>query len=186
MNGVSATTPLWVPLIVAALGVVGSAATAWFTQRLAKRREDERWLREREVDEIRWSRDKADRLRERRVVLYIDLAEYVQRRQSSIPVITDSVGDTGHITQPDDLIHPYRLTARAKLLAPRAVVDAWAAFDRAEDALLWEFTQEPDGTNYSGESYLNVDNKSVQEVIRTAQDVSNALRAAINDADPPE
>jgi hypothetical protein len=42
-------TPLWVPLLVAAVGVAGSVTAALLTQRASRHREDERWRREREV-----------------------------------------------------------------------------------------------------------------------------------------
>ena len=56
-----ATTPLWVPLAVAALGVVGSFGAAFFTRRWADRREDQRWSREREAETTRWQREQDDR-----------------------------------------------------------------------------------------------------------------------------
>jgi hypothetical protein len=56
-----ATTPLWVPLAVAVTGVLGTLSAAVFTQIWAARREDKRWIRDREVEEERWQREKVER-----------------------------------------------------------------------------------------------------------------------------
>jgi hypothetical protein len=54
----SAQVPLWVPIIVGALGFAGVISA----QLIAGRREDRRWSREVEKDELRWERE---RVRER-------------------------------------------------------------------------------------------------------------------------
>ena len=55
----SATTPLWVPLTIAAAGLVTTMGAAVLTQRLADRRERatrrEQWLRD---DSVRWQQDR--------------------------------------------------------------------------------------------------------------------------------
>jgi hypothetical protein len=178
----SSTTPVWVPVLVAAFGVAGTAATAWFTQRASKRREDERWAREREADEIRWARAKVEELRERRVALYVDIAEYVQRRESTIEAVTDAEGIVSgrdHL----DVAHPDRLSARVKLLAPADVARSWAAFVEAEEALMWVGVEDPDGYDRNGHPYLNPDNKVVADVTRTATEVHASLRNAMKDPD---
>jgi hypothetical protein len=50
-------TPLWVPLVVAAAGLVGTLGGVWLTQRRADRREEVAWNRERERERERWERE---------------------------------------------------------------------------------------------------------------------------------
>jgi hypothetical protein len=56
-----ASTPVWVTLLVAALGVAGGVATAILTRRGADKRENQRWQREREAEEARWQREQEER-----------------------------------------------------------------------------------------------------------------------------
>jgi hypothetical protein len=177
----TSSTPLWVPLLVAVVGVGGSIASGWLTQHAGRRRDDERWRREREVDDIRWRRDKTDRLRELRISLYIDLADYVQRRQSSIEAVTDQWGNILR-TSPDGLAHPQRLSARVKLLASQNVRNAWTQFEHAEDLLLYELHEDPDGMHQGG-PYLKPDNEHVNAVVQTADVMHKALRGAMSDPD---
>jgi hypothetical protein len=178
----STSTPLWVPIAVAAIGVAGAITAAWLTQRASTRREDERWRRERDVDEIRWQREKAERLRELRVTLYVDLAEYIQRREASLEVVTDDVGVT-KVKGPDDLVHPQRLTARVKLLAPASVIAGWAAFEAAEDRMLWELYEGSPNYTPNGEPYFDPDDAIVADVRRTISEIQLALRTAMNNLD---
>lgn len=50
----SAQVPLWVPIAVAVLGLVGVISA----QLIAGRREDRRWRREQEREELRWQRER--------------------------------------------------------------------------------------------------------------------------------
>jgi len=56
-----ATTPLWVPLAVAGAGVLGTLSAVIFSQIWSAKREDQRWLRDREVEETRWQREQVER-----------------------------------------------------------------------------------------------------------------------------
>lgn len=71
------SAPLWVPVLVAMLGVGGTLAAALLTQRHASRREDHRWERERlkERDLLEAQRDDEHRqwLRDKRHELYSEL-----------------------------------------------------------------------------------------------------------------
>ena len=55
------TTPLWVPIVVAGIGVAGTLtagiAGGLITQRWADRRDDKTWQRERLREQERWLRD---------------------------------------------------------------------------------------------------------------------------------
>jgi hypothetical protein len=70
------STPLWVPLVVAGLGVLGTLAGgivgSVLTQRRADRREDKAWGREREREQERWAREDEARTFEHRRQAYLD------------------------------------------------------------------------------------------------------------------
>jgi hypothetical protein len=55
------TTPLWVPLVVAVIGLVATIVGVIITQRRSDRREKIAWERERERERERWAREDAAR-----------------------------------------------------------------------------------------------------------------------------
>jgi hypothetical protein len=57
----AASTPLWVPLVVAIVGVLGTLAAAVFSQIWSRRLDEHRWKREREAEELRWKREQDER-----------------------------------------------------------------------------------------------------------------------------
>jgi hypothetical protein len=70
------STPLWVPLVVAGIGVVGTLAGgvvgSILTQRRADRREEKAWARERERDREERAREDEARTFEHRREAYLD------------------------------------------------------------------------------------------------------------------
>jgi hypothetical protein len=73
------TTPLWVPLVVAVLAVLGTLAGVVFTQVWNSRLEERRWTREN--DRLREARAREDRNRtyEHRRAAYVDFLQEVER-----------------------------------------------------------------------------------------------------------
>lgn len=73
------TIPIWVPLVVAGLGVLGTIAGTLsgvlLTQKRSDRRERESWERERKREHERWAREDALRTFERRREAYEDFYE---------------------------------------------------------------------------------------------------------------
>lgn len=73
------TIPLWVPLVIAALGVVGTIvgtiAGVLITQRRSDRREDQAWTRERERERELWAREDQLRTFEQRRESYVAFYE---------------------------------------------------------------------------------------------------------------
>ena len=69
------TTPLWVPLVVAAIGLLGTfsgtIAGVLITQRRSDRREGLTWERERQRERDLWAREDALRTFEQRRDAYI-------------------------------------------------------------------------------------------------------------------
>lgn len=57
----SSGTPVWVVLVVAAMGVVGTLAAAVIAQVLSGRREARQWERQRAHEQARWDHERADR-----------------------------------------------------------------------------------------------------------------------------
>jgi hypothetical protein len=70
------TTPLQVPLVVAGLGLIGTAfgalGGAWLTQRRADRREELNWNRDLEREQARWAREDTARTFEYRRKAYVN------------------------------------------------------------------------------------------------------------------
>ncbi|MEU4639588.1 hypothetical protein [Micromonospora sp. NPDC023814] len=170
------------PIVVAAVGVGGTVTAAWLTQRASKKREDERWRREREVDEIRWQRERADRLRELRIKLYVDLAEYSQNFEATLGAVTDELG-INKSRGPDDLIHHEKLTAQVKLLAPKPVRDAWYQLRRSEEDLYWELHEGSPNHTPQGQPYLDADSQFIIGIHRDLAELQFNLRAAMADPD---
>ncbi|MFF0122939.1 hypothetical protein ACFYP0_12105 [Micromonospora arida] len=177
-----ATTPLWVPIVVAAAGVGGTVTAAWLTQRASKKREDERWLREREIDDIRWQRERADRLRELRIKLYVDLAEYSQNFEEALSAVTDELGIT-KARGADGLIHHEKLTAQVKLLAPKSVRDAWYRLRQSEESVYWELYEGSPNHTPQGQPYLDADSQFIIGIHRDLSELQSCLRAAMADPD---
>jgi hypothetical protein len=73
------TTPLWVPIAVAGVGVLGTIVAGItgivMTQRRADRRDDRIWARERERERERWAREDEARTFEHRRESYADFYE---------------------------------------------------------------------------------------------------------------
>lgn len=76
------STPLWVPLVVAGIGVAGTltagVAGGLITQRWSDRRESNAWAREREREREHWSREDEARTFEHRRQAYVDFYEAVK------------------------------------------------------------------------------------------------------------
>jgi hypothetical protein len=83
---VTASIPLWVPLVVAVLGLIGTAGGAIagviITQRRSDARENASWQRERERERERWAREEAARTFDLRREAYTEFytAVSAQRR----------------------------------------------------------------------------------------------------------
>jgi hypothetical protein len=89
---VGATTPIWVPLAVAVLGLLatagGAIAGVLITQRRSDRREDMAWSRERERKRERWARDDAARKFELRRSAYVEFYEAAQAQRTELVNVT--------------------------------------------------------------------------------------------------
>jgi hypothetical protein len=81
-HGWMSTTPSWLPLAVAGIGVVGTlaggVAGALIAQRWADRRDDKAWARERAREHERWRREDEARTFEHRRAVFEDFYEAVK------------------------------------------------------------------------------------------------------------
>jgi len=69
------STPLWVSLVVAALGLVSTVVGIVVTQIMANRRERASWQRDTDREEQRWRREDQTRTFEHRHVAYVEFYE---------------------------------------------------------------------------------------------------------------
>jgi hypothetical protein len=81
-----ATTPIWVPLVIAFIGLGG----VMLTQYWASRREDTRWRREREHEQARWAHEdnvrSNERTYQRLADSYLEVLRLVERKGQWIEV----------------------------------------------------------------------------------------------------
>ncbi|MEU2699528.1 hypothetical protein [Micromonospora aurantiaca (nom. illeg.)] len=200
----SSTTPVWVSFLVTGIVVAGSIVTTVLTLASSKRREaerwqrererederwqrerereNERWERERELDTLLWDRQKVEQLRQRRVALYVDMADNLQRCETTLDDIIDPYW-IAPSQRREGLVHPDQLAAHARLLAPESLVSSWLSFVRAETAVGFVLRESPDGLGVDQHPYLNDDNPYVQELKGAIALVRRELRAAMADPD---
>jgi hypothetical protein len=157
------------PLAGAIVGSASSlAATAW-SQRASRKRDDQRWHQQ-----------QIDRLRERRLELLVELAEYVEQAEDRLMHITDE-----HDVLPSyerlAVAHPLRLSARVKLLAPAAIQETWAAFAHADAQMSLDWEQGEVSHGLRGQPYFKHDGRTAIDVRRTLNALRDALRVAIDD-----
>ncbi|MDG4795199.1 hypothetical protein [Micromonospora sp. WMMD1082] len=162
----------WTAVFVALLGPLSALAGVAMTQRATGRRDD-----------ARWERDRADRRREIRGELYVDLAEYVQSHQSMLDDLTDEYIEGR--TRIPDLPHPDRLTARVRLHATEPVRHAWTEFLEAHGHTTWE-AREGDVQITRHTIMLDPDNPAVVRLTAAIRSAQTALRAEIDADYPPD
>jgi hypothetical protein len=118
-----ATTPLWVPFLIAALGVVGTLAGVLFTQHRADRRETTNWDRERTRERERWAREDEARTFEHRREAYVEF--YESLRDMAHMAYDHGMGLAERQQLGDDWQLPtYRKLQHLEIYATPAVKDA--------------------------------------------------------------
>lgn len=132
------TTPLWVPLVVAGLGVigaiVGTVVGVQITQRRSDRREDANWARERDRERDRWSREDESRTFEHRRESYADF--YESLKDMARTAYDHGFGFTDEAELPWDWQSPtFRKLQRLSLYATPKVAEA--ASDAYNAAFRW-------------------------------------------------
>lgn len=132
------SSPSWLPLAVALVGVSGTLAASILSQRWSWRLEDRRWQRQQDAEEARWKREREDRLaqweREDRARWLADrrdnyaaaLAQYhslVKALDRANVAGINLVGDK--LRELESLRDEWERSCDAlRLIAPKAVLDA--------------------------------------------------------------
>lgn len=107
------STPLWVPLVVAGIGVAGTATAGilggLITQGRSDRREARAWEREREREREKWAREDEARTSEHRRQAYVEFYE-------SVKALARTAYDHGYgFTEEAELPEGWQSDAFAKL-----------------------------------------------------------------------
>lgn len=150
------TTPLWVPLIVAGMGLVGTVsggvAGIVLTQRRADRREAAAWTRERDRERDQWAREDAARTFDHRREAYLDF--YVAVKELARTAYDHGFGFTEPELQEGWQDDAFRKLHRLQFYADRELA---AAASRAYDAA-WSWGvdgkyDDPDSLDFDKHQY---------------------------------
>ena len=168
------STPLWVPILVAGLGVCGTLGGAIagvvISQRRADRREDARGQREQEREEARWMREDALRTFEHRREAYIGFYEAV--RELAYIAYNFGLGFTEFTElEPDWQLSTYRKLQHLQIYATD---ETWDAATEAYSAAWWWAHQSQHGRDdqafYDGQERF--DNAQVRLLVMIRRDLS--------------
>jgi hypothetical protein len=156
-----ATTPLWVPLLVAAMGLIatllGTIMGTVLAAARAERREDVRWQRERERQQEMWSREDRQRTFDQKRDAYID---FHQRLRVAELAIHDMIYKQGPALSGGWQLPLYESLLRIRIFATPEV--AKAAGDAYRATFDWGNAQPSDVTEIKGVFYS--DSEEEQEV----------------------
>lgn len=155
----------WIALAAVVAGPLTAAVSIFFTHRGNLR-----------LQQDRHDRERLQRLEDRQVVLYVDLAEYVHDLEARLPALTDELGIVDMPQVQGDLINGLRLDARVRILAPDALRQAWTEFRKAEEDMHWQGNEEPDGHDPRGGAYMEWDGPAVTRVRTSLISVQETLR----------
>lgn len=131
-RGPVSTTPLWLPLLVAALGIIGTVAGTVagvvLTQRQASRRDELVWSRERTRERERWAREDAERTFNHRRDVYEEFYETLRDMtlliyNFGIGLSEESESNDGHLPF-DFQLQAFRKLQRLRLYALPATAQA--------------------------------------------------------------
>jgi hypothetical protein len=159
----------WVPVISAVLGLFAGLSGTWLTQRSTRKLESDRWAREQLS-----SRRQAVRQ------LYIDVAEYIEDRISSLE--KSDLGIGGHAV-PDFVKHQSQLGGRIKLFGSSHLIVGWEEFQFALDAIdvNWEYGNFSQRDDLPDRSDLD-DQTLVPKAVVTGEVVLRIIRSEIESA----
>lgn len=129
-------TPWWVSLVAAGIAVLGGAAGAGITHGLTARRDRQQFERLTARQDAEWRRQRADKLRDTRAQLYLDLMEFLENLTQQLNY------DPAAVVRPrppiPDVHHPGRLNARIRLYADSVLHAAWVVLEDANHEVLIE------------------------------------------------
>lgn len=144
------TTSGWLPLLIAALGVLGTvggtAVGVIITQRRSDRREDLQWNRLREQERERWAREDVLRTFDQRSSSYINFEE---KLRSTALLVSQSQTGVGSSLEPDWQLPSFQSLLRLRAFASR---DAAEAANDAYNAL-WRWGDMEDSYGDDGDEH---------------------------------
>jgi hypothetical protein len=119
-------TPLWLPLVIAALGfvatILGTIGGVLITQRRSDQREQASWDREREREHERWGREDAARTFEQRRTAYTDF--YESLREMAFDAYNHGMGLRDEEELGEWQLPTYRKLQHLRVYANEGVADA--------------------------------------------------------------
>lgn len=163
------STPLWVPLVVAALGIVSTLVGIVVTQIMANRRERATWTRELEREQARWAREDQALTFEHRRTAYVEFYEAL--RKMMLRVYNHGMGLSDH--ELDDLPWAWqkeageavrRLEVYASPEVTKAAIDAYDATYRWGHAARYG---RDDETFYDNQEQADTAQVALLEAIRS-------------------
>ena len=175
------TTPLWVPLLIAGLGLLGTVVAGLggvlLTQRRADRREREAWERETERERERWAREDAARTFEQRRDATVDF--YESLREMARDAYDHGIGLSESEKLPWDWQMPtFRKLQHLRVYGSPDVVDAASeAYSRA-----WRWGHET--TRGSGGSELEEEYDEAESILLAAIRKDLSVPALDDDVEP--
>jgi hypothetical protein len=124
------TTPLWVPLVIAGLGVLGTVLGSVITQRRADHRETLQWDRTRTREREQWAREDVLRTFEQRSSCYMEFEEQIR---STALAVYEAQSGVNSMLDEDWQNSAFQSLLRLQVFAPP---DTTAASLSVYDALL--------------------------------------------------
>lgn len=158
----------WIALGAVVATPLTAATSIFFTHRGNLRLQQDRHAYERR-----------QRLEDRKVALYIDLAEHVQDLEARLPAMCDEHGVERMPGYQEGLVSGLQLDARVRVLAPDELLHAWTEFRKADENMRWEGTEDPDGFNSRGMPYLGWDGPVVTQVRTSLALLQSTLRTVM-------
>jgi len=142
-------TPLWLPIVIAAMGLLGTVAAGvggvYVTHRLAHRRESEAWRRERERERERWAREDQALTFEHRRASYTAFFQAIEE-------LIDDATDNAFNRQPKKRLDAeWYLPTYMKLqqliiyATPEAADAAYTVFETVRSMGNWSIRYDEDG-----------------------------------------
>jgi hypothetical protein len=184
-------TPWWVPLLsslAASLVTLGGVIATLIVQ---GKREQQRWLNEREARRIEREAAKSDRLRTHRVDLWMRAMKAVNRLQDNVAVLTfEGDADAFSNAEPDlraSLAELESLDPEMRLLAPQAFLEGWHAMVITVGMLVLRVAHDSLDTSVTSaaeEARWTAKGRSAAQLVReNARTVAEALRASMRQID---
>lgn len=157
------TTPLWVPLLIAGLGLLSAVLGAVITQRRADHRERLQWEQMRDREREQWDREDSLRTFDQRSNCYVD---FEAQLRSTAVAVSDARSGIGAVLEDDWQSSTFQSLLRLQVFAtPETTAAALAAYD---SLLRWGDASDEDSYHFEAaydkahEQYLSAIRKDLR------------------------